>query len=158
MRIESDRGICGGIYPWTTQVSLDGFASNRLHIDNLEIAALFHEARQRFQSALIDRAGSDGFSDQLIAHVSIDFVSELKWRPEVDIVTGIQRVATTSYAVGMVMRSPEQVFAGSSAVLVWTAAGKPRPISQGARAVLELLSIRQCAGGDASQPNKQKAI
>ncbi|MGE4431310.1 MAG: acyl-CoA thioesterase [Sphingobium sp.] len=137
----SESGFSVARCPWTMEVAVPDDIRHLRHVDNVTISALFNQGRNRFQAGLIEQGGPDGFSEQVIARIEIDFAAELLWTPIVTISGGIGRVGNSSFEVKMWLSSAGRSFATCATTKVWMAHGRSRPISPEGRRTLSRFAL-----------------
>ncbi len=109
------------------------------HLNNVAIARLFEESRVRFHYAIrsVDAEISPGAI--MIAHVSIDYLSEGEYPTDVESGIGISALGGSSYRLATGLFQNGRAFALAESVMVSIAPGRSgaSPLSADMRELLE---------------------
>ncbi len=126
---------------WSIVLAVDPEYAALRHIGNLEFARLLQDARIAFNDLLISKMrGRERFSEQMIAHISMDFRIELFWTPEIEIYVRPSRIGRSSYELECTIWSGDRVAVHSTTVNVWMETDGPAPINDEARTLLASLN------------------
>ncbi|MGQ9425603.1 acyl-CoA thioesterase [Gilvimarinus sp. F26214L] len=129
-------------FPFTVELaSRFSDLDTQKHINNVAIANLYQESRLQFHREIFRDLRRDGSLveglGKVLAEIRITYRRESHYPYPVSIGCGVSRLGNTSYTIASAMFQKD-VFVGScDAVLVYVKDGKPYPVPDGAREVLE---------------------
>ncbi|MBC7984410.1 MAG: acyl-CoA thioesterase [Candidatus Obscuribacterales bacterium] len=109
------------------------------HLNNVKIAEYYQEGRVSFHRALkqqfdIERGRG---SRTLVAHQSMDYLSEIAYPGSVNVGVGVLRIGTTSYTLGLALQQNNRCVGLATAVLVHANAEGPAPLAARWRDILQ---------------------
>ena len=89
------------------------------HINNVAFAALFEDARVRFNWSLGRMNRGDGFR-AVVARNEVNYLAEGSYPDDVEIATGVARIGTRSWDVAAVMHQNGRAIATCDTTIVMT--------------------------------------
>lgn len=126
---------------WTKDVVRYADTDRQGHVNNAVFATFFESGRVAILYSPAAPLAPEGGSF-VIAHLSLDFLAEIRWPSEVSIGTTVLTIGRSSVKLGQGLFVDQQCVATAETVIVLTddASRKSRPLPDPARAVLERLS------------------
>lgn len=126
---------------WTKDVVRYADTDRQGHVNNAVFATFFESGRVAILYAPATPLAPDGGSF-VIAHLSLDFLGEIRWPSEVSIGTTVLAIGRSSVTLGQGLFVDQQCVATAETVIVLTdnATRKSRPLPDHARAQLERFS------------------
>lgn len=126
---------------WTKDVVRYADTDRQGHVNNAVFATFFESGRVAILYAPAAPLASDGGSF-VIAHLTLDFLAEIRWPSEVSIGTTVLAIGRSSVTLGQGLFVDQQCVATAETVIVLTddATRKSRPLPERARAELERFS------------------
>jgi acyl-CoA thioester hydrolase len=108
------------------------------HINNVAMGALFEAGRVRFNRAFLMEHGRHRNPGMrwLVARVAIDYLAEGSFPEPMLIANGIGRIGGSSWTIVSAAFQHDRCIALCDAVLVYTDADGPKPLSEAFRATL----------------------
>jgi acyl-CoA thioester hydrolase len=106
------------------------------HINNVAMAAMFEDARVRFNHPMKDHFQTDTVRT-MVAGQTLNYVNECHLRPALDFHLGVGKMGRSSWVIQACAFQGETPVLLAQATLVSTMAGKPCPIPEGLRTMLE---------------------
>ena len=137
-------------YPYATElVPRFGDMDVQGHLNNVALAGLYEEARVRFVSQLFQIHSRLDGQRPVLAEASIRYLAEGRYPGRLVAAAGLLRIGRTSYVIAQAMFQAGICIGTADIVIVWTEAGKPRPIPDELRAALAGALIAAEAPADA---------
>lgn len=110
-----------GVYPHRFQVATRfSDVDPQWHLNNVRLMEYYQEARVLFHNALkkeFDITRAEG-TRTLVAHMSVDYLDEVRYPGEVTLGVGVLRIGTTSYSLGLGLFQNDRCAGIAVAVLV----------------------------------------
>ncbi len=106
------------------------------HINNVAMAAMFEEARVRFNHPMKDYFQTETVRTMVVGQ-TLNYVNECALRPALDFHLGVGKMGRSSWAIQACAYQGETPVLLAQATLVSTVAGRPSPIPDGLRAMLD---------------------
>jgi acyl-CoA thioester hydrolase len=89
------------------------------HVNNVKYFEYFQEARICMIDDLAEPGGAGGAGGYVVAHVSVDYLRPILFRPEpIEVRSAVTRIGTSSYELVAQIGDGDQAFARSRAVVV----------------------------------------
>ena len=137
-----------GLYPY--QFDLAPRYSDldpQMHLNNVRLAEYYQEGRVLFYRALKNDFGfeADAGSRTLVAHVSIDYLAEVRYPQGVKLGVGVARVGRSSYSLGLALFQSAQCVGLALTVMVHTGNQGPIPLPPPLREILQKKLLPQDA-------------
>jgi acyl-CoA thioester hydrolase len=126
---------------WTKDVVRYADTDRQGHVNNAVFATFFESGRVAILYAPTAPLAPDGGSF-VIAHLTLDFLAEIRWPSEVSIGTTVLAIGRSSVTLGQGLFVEERCVATAETVIVLTdlATRKSQPLPDQARAQLERFS------------------
>ena len=111
----------------------------QMHLNNVRLADYYQEGRVLFYRALQRDFGfeADGESRTLVAHLSIDYLAEVRYPQGVKLGIGVTRIGRSSYSLGLALFQSAQCVGLAVTVMVRTSAQGPIPLPPQLRDILQ---------------------
>ena len=106
------------------------------HINNVAMAAMFEDARVRFNHPMRRHFQTDSVRT-MVAGQTLNYVNECHLRPSLDFHLGIGAMGRSSWVVMACAYQGERAVLLAQATLVTTSDGRACPIPEGLRAMLQ---------------------
>ena len=106
------------------------------HINNVAMAALFEDARVRFNHPMRKHFQTDTVRT-MVAGQTLNYVNECHLRPDIDFHLGIGKMGTSSWVVQACAWQKDTPVLLAHCTLVTTRNGRACPIPEGLRSLLE---------------------
>ena len=129
---------------WTKDVVRYADTDRQGHVNNAVFATFFESGRVAILYAPATPLAPEGGAF-VIAHLTLDFLAEIRWPSEVSIGTTVVSIGRSSITLGQGLFVDQQCVATAETVVVLTdtATRKSRPLPDYARAELEKFSHRR---------------
>ena len=114
------------------------------HINNVAMAAMFENARVRFNHPMREHFQTDTVRT-MVAGQTLNYVAEAHMRPDLTFHIGVGHLGRSSWVVQSCAYQGETPVLLAQATLVTTSGGKACPIPEGLRAMLEQRRMRRPA-------------
>lgn len=137
-----------GIYPYHVQIETRFADVDPLwHVNNVKIAEYYQEARVSFDAALRNEIDSERAADShtVVAHLSIDYLHEVKYPGAVMLGVGVGHLGNSSYSVMLAMFQHDRCVGLGTTVLVHASSGSPEALPDRWREVLQKKLLPQDA-------------
>ena len=122
------------------------------HINNVAIAGLYEESRLQFHREAFRefrKAQTEkGRYRTVLADIHINYLQEAHYPYPITIGVGVGHIGRTSYALHCAMFQHTKCIGLSEAVIVFAQPGKPEPIPDGVRSVLETNRLKLITQGE----------
>lgn len=106
------------------------------HVNNVAMAAMFEDARVRFNHPMREHFQTQTVRT-MVAGQTLNYVNECHLRPDLDFHIGIGRIGGSSWVMQACAWQEDTPVLLAMATLVSTQAGRPCPIPEGLREMLE---------------------
>lgn len=111
------------------------------HINNVAMAAMFEDARVRFNHPMREHFQT-GTVRTMVAGQTLNYLNECHLRPDLTFHLGIGRIGASSWVMQAAAWQGEQPVLLAMATLVSTQSGRPCPVPDGLRVMLEARRMK----------------
>ena len=116
------------------------------HVNNAAVPVILQEARVDFNTA-VDMRGQLGGLRPMVAGITIEYAAELTHPGEIEILTGVSKIGSTSFTLQQVVRQSGRTAIYAETTLVIADATGAAALPEGLRCNLEALLLRQTKEG-----------
>jgi acyl-CoA thioester hydrolase len=139
MRIDRSR-LDHGSFPFTFDIATRYADLDKLgHVNNVAVAAIFQEGRNRFIYASELMAAAR--CDLVVASLNIEFANDLMHPDPVEVAVGVLEIGRSSFRLGQVARQGGRIGAYAEVVQVARGPQGSLPLPESWRVKLEALKI-----------------